>query len=81
MMRLRLGVAEAARIGQPRQVSFVGVEIADGLFVGNHRDQALAAFVGRAGGKNLDALGGGGQRAVIAIQVGHAGEFLGHAPA
>ena len=74
-----LRLAQTARIGQPRQIPLVRIQIAYGIFVGHHRDQAFASFVGRARRENLHPLRSGGQRAVIAIQVGNPSQFLRHA--
>ena len=69
--------AEAARVGQSGQVALVGVEVADGVFVGDGHYQALAPFVRGPGGEYFDALGGCGQGPVVAAQIGYVGEFLG----
>ncbi|SPE36200.1 hypothetical protein SBA6_520026 [Candidatus Sulfopaludibacter sp. SbA6] len=70
---------EAARIGEFGEVAFIGVEVADVVFVGDGHYEALAAFVGGAGGEYFDAFRGCGKGPVVAAQIGYAGEFLGSA--
>ena len=70
---------EPARIGEFGEVAFVRVQIADGLLVGDGDHQAFAAFIGGADGQQLDALGCGGERAIILAELGHLGELLGSA--
>ena len=72
-----LGIAESARVGEAGQVSFISVEIGDGVLVGDGDDDAFAAFIGSAGGEDLDALGGSRERPVVAADIGDVGQLLG----
>ncbi len=72
-------IGEAARIGEPGEVAFVRIEIADGVFVGDGGHQTIAAFIGLADGHDFDALGGGGEGAIVAGDIGDVGEVLGRA--